>query len=91
MKYIIVAEGSSEYAILFDEILTHASVAGNLRVKSAGFCLLDLHSVREQTEESSLHIDVHVAPSVYGYSASLGLKVREEDADLVGQALRRRI
>ena len=44
MKYIIVAEGGSEYAILFDEILTHASVAGNLRVKSAGFCSLTIDS-----------------------------------------------
>lgn len=41
MKYIIVQTATGDdYAILFDEILTHKVVAGGRPVVSAGFCQL---------------------------------------------------
>ncbi len=82
MKYIIVATAScppNEYAILFDEVLTHKIVAGGRPVVSAGFCLFE---VRED----------EFVPVAYGESVSLGLKSRpEKDAAIIAEALGRRI
>lgn len=41
MKYIIVATYGIPVAIIFDEMLNHKEVAGEMLVKSAGFCNKD--------------------------------------------------
>ncbi len=40
MKYIIFDDGL-ETAVVFDELLTHADIAGRRAVKFAGFCRLN--------------------------------------------------
>ena len=86
MKYIIVADGTGEYTVLFDELLLHSSVAERwtatgLNVVSAGFCRL----------EATAELDGSVEAFVWGQSVSLGKASRPADAAIIGEMLRRRI
>jgi len=70
-KYLIVLDqGGCECVIVFNCILTHAQVAGDMNVISAGFCRLP----------NRLNDNV----SAWGESNSLKIKSRgDEDADLI--------
>lgn len=93
MKYGIVKGGitDSEYAILFDECLTHKAVIGYMPCVSAGFCQV---SEIEQTDlnepEYCCDRPVRLHVSVWGESVSLKVKHRPEDAKLILEALYRR-
>lgn len=84
MKYIIV-QTPNEYAILFDEILTHKIVAGGRPVVSAGFCHLEVRM------GLAVGDDCEIVPVVYGKSVSLDLESRPSDATIIADALRRRV
>jgi len=67
MKYLIVKENSCESAILFSELLTHADIAGGLRVLGAGFCqFLNAGEV-----------------VCYGESISCGVKSRGKEDEMI--------
>lgn len=72
-KYVVGRIGQLEYAIVFDEGLSH-SAAGRAfqhgEIISAGFCHLDADGVK-----------------VYGESYSLKVASRPEDKELVGRAM----
>ena len=42
-KYIVIEQGGEERVIVFSPWLPHREVAGNYKVKSAGFCRLNDH------------------------------------------------
>jgi hypothetical protein len=70
-KYIIVEEKGLELPIIFNSILTHADVAGNKKVISAGFCQSDYEGVY----------------SVWGESVSLKIKSRPQDCGILTRDL----
>jgi len=67
---------------MFDELLTHADVAGNLSVVSAGF--VDIKGMTDS------YGGVHPNTICYGYSHSLLKHSRLEDTDIVIDTLNRR-
>lgn len=64
MKYIVFENGG---AVLFGNELSHKDVAGNRRVKSAGFCVVE-------TGRNSFDDIVLKTCSCFGYSESLGVE-----------------
>jgi len=42
-KYIIIEHDGMEAPVVFSPVLLHEDVAGNSKVKSAGFCKLDVN------------------------------------------------
>lgn len=78
MKYVIVEPipGGAEAAILFPDVVQHSEVAGRLKAVSAGFCNVPL-----------LHVGRGV--QCWGESASLKLRARPGDAEVVERSLRR--
>lgn len=71
-KYIIVETMGHKVAIMFDLLLEHATVAGNLKVESAGF--YDVCSERQIV-------------STFGKSESLKIESNKEDGKLIEKIL----
>lgn len=69
LKYLIVTH--LELPIVFNAILDHKSVAGDMKVVSAGFC--------------RLHDDLNKSASAWGESVTLGVKSREEDVAILSK------
>lgn len=64
MKYIVFENGG---AVLFGDELSHKDVAGNRRVRSAGFCIVE-------TGRNSFDDIVLKTCSCFRHSESLGVK-----------------
>lgn len=79
MKYIIVIDNGLEKAIIFDELLTHLTVARGFNVISAGFCSIGASNDKEMKVQ------------VYGESVTLDMRSRKEDATLIEEALGKEI
>lgn len=72
-KYLIISTyGGIELPIIFNPILTHNEVAGNLNVISAGFCAKNC---------------VNTGYIAWGGSVSLGKKSRLEDTNILNNNL----
>ena len=69
LKYLIVDNRGVELPIVFNSILSHADVAGTLRVVSAGFC--------------RLHNDLNKTCSTWGESFTLKVKSRDIDSEIL--------
>lgn len=78
MKYIIVKEGIHELPIVFHEILSHAQVAGNKTVVSAGFCNI---GIREEGGEPKW--------AAWGESYTLKIKSRGDVDDDILNSMQR--
>jgi hypothetical protein len=73
-KYIIVQNNGLEMAIVFNAILSHVQVAGNMKVVAAGECYLP--------DELNPNL-----VSVWGGSVTLGIDSRQEDAAVIKYSL----
>ncbi len=77
MKYIIFDDGL-DTAVVFDESLTHADIAGKRAVKSAGFCRLN-------------SVPSWPVWDAYGESISLGKRSAPGDSRLIETSFYRRV
>jgi hypothetical protein len=78
MKYIIIKELNLEFAVLFNECLTHVSMAGNNNVISAGFCSLNPdNDFREE-----------IKATVWGSSVTLKKSSRLEDEEIIERSIK---
>ncbi len=68
LKYIIVLDRGCELPIIFNNIIDHATVAGNQAVLAAGFLYLDVK-------------DGKIQASCYGESTTLRKNCRPEEDD----------
>jgi len=76
LKYLIVADGPHEHAILFPEIVAHKEIGGAAghKLVAAGFCSIDT-------------VDGNV--TTWGKSDSLGVEGRPEDHLIISKSLGR--
>lgn len=74
-KYLIVLSYGLELPIVFNPILDHGAIAGQLKVISAGFCYRCDNG----------------AYSVFGESITLKKKSRPEDAEIIQKYLEKEI
>ena len=77
MKYIVFQDGS---AITFSDTLSHKEVAGNKRVQSAGFCVVETY--RDNFD------NIKAKVSCYGESTSLGVGSLSSDNEDVARIFR---
>ena len=70
-KYIIIKHAEEEVPLVFSPLLSHKQVAGMTKVESAGYCQLDITG-RWVTG---------------GWSDSLDLSARPQDADILNERL----
>jgi hypothetical protein len=73
-KYIIIERAGMDVPLVFSRFLQHAEVAGTSKVKSAGFC----------------ELDVTGKWIVVGQSTSLDLAARAQDSEILNTHLRMR-
>ena len=75
LKYVIIKDKSSrEKAILFDPELVHSDVFNKSSIVSAGFCILVFN-------------DLFLNVKIHGESASLQIKSRPDDRNLIYMSL----
>jgi hypothetical protein len=70
-KYIIIEHEGTEVVVVFSPFLLHQDVAGNRKIKSAGFC----------------ELDAKAQWIVCGDSVSLSCKARPQDARILNELL----
>lgn len=80
LKYIVIPKMGIECAIVFNDILDHAEVAGDNKVISAGFCKINPNSWDKRPHNYN-------SVSVWGFSKTLELTSRPEDAELIEMTL----
>ena len=74
LKYIVVRDHSGgERAIVFDPVLNHSTVAGHMKVVSAGHCRLPGGEI--------------LRAAAWGKSTSIGVSSRPEDADIIQRSV----
>lgn len=70
-KYLVVEHYGLEMPIVFNPVLEHRQVAGNMKVVAAGFCW--------KNDDDSY--------GVSGLSVSLGLRCRPQDKEIIEKYL----
>lgn len=84
MKYIITTnQFDDEEAILFDECLDHSSITVPRHIVSAGFC-----SLGGTTDSNGGYCE---RTTCWGKSVTLGVGSRQSDAEVIDQAVNRRL
>jgi hypothetical protein len=71
LKYVIVEHDGMDAAMVFSPLLSHQDVAERSKIKSAGFCELDINR----------------RWIIHGGSVSIGCRSRPEDVEILEELL----